>query len=169
MSENEKNQESGNQANIENELERIAQDAEAEENQEEAKAGEVITRQEILDADARYQEALKKCLAVMAGVRMGLHKAAPVISFGDKENEFIYTGADKLAHVLKKYDLGDGDSRIMQLIARWQEELDAAVFFAGFGVSAWLQVKEHNAQEAANQANQGGEPGEPGKQIVAVE
>lgn len=64
----------------------------------------------------------------------------PVLQYSEATRK---TAAEKLAPVLAKYNLGSS------FLARWQEEIDAGIFFATVIYQSYAQVKAAKAAEAA--------------------
>lgn len=132
------------------EVEKIARELEAEEKQQEVKQGELITQSEQDEEKKRYEAAMEKAMLAMFGMRTGINKLYPFVAFGEtpeQENEFLYAGADKLAHVLKKYSTGE----YPEWFIKWKEEIEAGIFFGSAMVTVIMQVRAHNREQEAGQ------------------
>lgn len=129
-------------------LDDIELEQEQNQHEEQRKEGEQFASQAANDEQAKYEAALEKASVGMGFICGAVNKKYDYITFGDTPEEqqaFMKQGAEKAAHVLKKYDTAEPPAWWL----RWKEEIQAAVFF-GFAIgSTIVKIKQHE-KDAAN-------------------
>lgn len=145
-------------------LEDLARQAAAEENAEQAKEGELVTKSEQEAEAEKMQACIESGIKAMAGLRMGVNKFYPFVSYGDdeKEMELISEGGQHIGALMYKH--GMTGMEMPPWLAKWAEEIQAGLFFGALAFSTYKQVKEYNREQEEQaeqkQLNQGGNHGE---------
>jgi hypothetical protein len=120
-----------------------------EQNNQDAKEGELIQEQQATEDEIKFKEAIEKAQVVMGGFMGGVNKLFDYVQWGENDKEaqdFYNLGVYRTADVLKKYDTPGAPGLLAEIWEAWKEEIKLGAFFAGAGWEIYNQVKAENAR-----------------------